>query len=80
MGHIHKTLKKDGRLLLAEYVVSEPLQPNDPSLQMDMGMLLYGDGMERTLKHWQKLFSDTSFEYINTYALEGLSLIEARPI
>lgn len=80
LGNCRKVIPADGRLLVVEAVVPEG---NDPSLakEMDITMLLYPGGMERTESEYRQLFESAGFRLAGvTPTASMVSVIEGRPV
>ena len=62
LRNCHRELqgKPNGRVVLLEFVVPPGNEPH-PSKTIDIEMLFFPGGRERTGQEWQKLFSDAGF-------------------
>ncbi len=70
----------DGRLLLVEPVVPTGNDPS-PAKDMDIAMLVYPGGMERTENEYRDLFREAGFELSGvTPTASPVSVIEGRPV
>jgi hypothetical protein len=70
----------DGRLLVVEPVVPPGNDPS-PAKDMDIIMLVYPGGMERTEEEYRELFAAAGFELAGvTPTASPVSVIEGRPV
>jgi cyclopropane fatty-acyl-phospholipid synthase-like methyltransferase len=68
-----------GRLFIVEAVVPKGNEPS-PAKEMDMAMLIYPGGMERTEEEYRELFSASGFELAGvTPTPSAVSVVEGRP-
>jgi hypothetical protein len=74
---IHRAMGKEGKVLLAEFVIPEGNEPH-PGKLLDLEMLVSPGGIERTAKEYEKLFADSGFKLTKIYPTESpYSVIEA---
>ena len=65
------------RLLLAEAVIDESATGNFP-IDLDIEMLVFASGRERTESQWRGLLSSAGFEFIRATPLAGITgIVEA---
>jgi hypothetical protein len=80
MSNCRSALPGDGRVLVVEAVVPHGNEPS-PAKLMDMGMMLYPGGMERTVDEFSTLFEASGFEMTSvTPTASMVSVIEGRPV
>lgn len=80
LKNCRKAVPSHGKLLLVEAVVPTG---NDPSIakNLDIGMMLWPGGMERTEQEYKDLFAASGFELVGiTPTPSPVSVIEARPV
>lgn len=70
---------RDARLLLGEFVLSDPNE-YDHGKTLDIEMLLRFGGKERDLGDWRKLLSGAGFELANKPRPGNWALLECRPV
>jgi SAM-dependent methyltransferase len=58
---IHRAMKGDGKLLLAEMVIPEGNEPH-PGKMLDLEMLTSPGGLERTADEYARLFEQSGFK------------------
>jgi O-methyltransferase domain len=80
---LHNTraaISRGDRLLLAEAILPPGNEPH-PSKDMDVTMLLWGDGRERTLEEYRDLLDGAGLQLSRVVSLPpnplGLALIES---
>jgi len=79
LRNCRKAVSQDGRLLIVEPVVPEGNDPS-PAKDMDMTMLVYPGGMERTAQEYGDLFEASGFRLATiTPTASPVSIIEGRP-
>ena len=72
-------MSETGRVLIVEAIVPEGNDPS-PAKEMDMAMLLYPGGMERTETEYQALLNSAGFELAGvTPTTSMVSVLEGRP-
>jgi hypothetical protein len=73
-------MRRGGRLLIAEAILPPGNKPH-PGKEMDVAMLLWGDGRERTLDEYRRLLDSAGLQLSRVVSLPsnplGLSLIES---
>lgn len=79
LKNCRRSVPTDGRLLVVETIVPEG-NDRSPAKEMDMTMLLYPGGMERTENEYRDLFEATGFRVAAvTPTSTMVSVIEGRP-
>jgi hypothetical protein len=79
LSNCRKAVPENGRLLIVEAVVPEGNDPS-PAKEMDITMLLYPGGMERTEAEYRRLFESSGFSLAGVTPTESMvSVIEGRP-
>ncbi len=80
LTNCHAALPNNGRILLVEAVIPPGNDPS-PSKVMDMAMMLYPGGMERTADEYATLFHASGFELAGVTPTSSMvSVIEGHPI
>jgi SAM-dependent methyltransferase len=80
LRNCRKATGSGGRLFLVETIVPEGNDPA-PGKEMDMGMLLYPGGMERTEAEYAALFDKSGFDLAGiTLTASPVCVIEGRPV
>ena len=65
------------RLLLAEAIVDEGARGSFP-IDMDIEMLVFASGRERTQSQWRSLVNDAGYRFVQAIPLPGITgLVEA---
>jgi hypothetical protein len=65
------------RLLLAEAVIDESARGSFP-IDLDIEMLVFASGRERTESQWRGLLNNAGFEFVRATPLAGITgLVEA---
>ena len=78
LGHVHKAMPADGRLLLIEMVLPHGDAPHFGKI-LDMVMLALPGGEERTAEEYEKLLTKAGFKLTRIVPTEStVSVIEAR--
>jgi hypothetical protein len=78
LRNIAAQCKAGDRVLIAECVIKEPNQP-DPGKLLDMMMLLFLSGKERTAFEYQELLESTGFEWVGITPTDSIiSIVEGR--
>jgi hypothetical protein len=68
---------KGARLLLAEAIIDESATGSFP-IDLDIEMLVFASGRERTESQWRGLLKDAGFELVQAVPLAGITgLVEA---
>ena len=79
LDNCRKAMPTGGRMLIVETVVPEGNEAS-PAKEMDMTMLLYPGGMERTEQEYRQLFDASGFELAGVTPTDSMvSVIEGRP-
>ena len=79
LQNCHERVSDNGRVLIVEAIVPEGNDPS-PAKEMDMAMLLYPGGMERTETEYQALLNSAGFELAGvTPTTSMVSVLEGRP-
>ena len=79
LHNCRQRVSDDGRVLIVEAIVPEGNDPS-PAKAMDMAMLLYPGGMERTEMEYQALLNSAGFEFAGvTPTTSMVSVVEGRP-
>jgi hypothetical protein len=77
LGHIHKAIKSNGRLLIVEMVLPDG-DTLHPGKMLDMVMLLLSGGRERTEREYSSLLSKASFKLTRIVPTSSaVSVVEA---
>ena len=80
LSNIRKVIPSSGRLLIIETVVPEGNDPS-PSKLMDVIMMIFPDGMERTEAQFRAILTASGFALAGiTPTQSPVSVIEARPV
>jgi hypothetical protein len=80
LKNCRKAVPADGKLLLVEALVPEGNDAS-PAKEMDITMLLYPGGMERSEDEYRQLFDASGFVLAGvTPTTSMVSVIEGRPI
>lgn len=80
LENCRKVIKKDGRVLLVEAVVAEDDEPSQAK-EMDISMLLYPGGAERTAREYDALFEKSGFRLEGVTPTKSMvSVVEGRPV
>ena len=78
LKNCHQQMGKTSKLLLVQAVVP-PENEHDPSKILDIEMLLYTKGLERTAEEYESLFNRAGFELTQIIPTDGLpSIIEGK--
>jgi hypothetical protein len=78
LRNIAAQCKRGDRVLIAECVVKEPNVP-DPGKLLDMMMLLFLTGWERTADEYRDLLESTGFEWVGVTPTDSIiSVVEGR--
>jgi predicted O-methyltransferase YrrM len=79
LHNCRERVSDNGRVLIVEAIVPEGNDPS-PAKEMDMAMLLYPGGMERTETEYQTLLHSAGFELAGvTPTTSMVSVLEGRP-
>ena len=80
LNNCRAVIPERGRLLIVEAVVPSGNDPS-PAKDLDMAMLLYPGGMERTEEEYRGLFAAAGFELAGvTPTASPVSVLEGRPV
>ena len=80
LNNCRTVIPDGGRLLIVEPVVSAGNDPS-PAKDLDMAMLLYPGGMERTEEEYRGLLAAAGFELASVTATASpVSVVEGRPV
>ena len=64
--NIHKSSPQDGRVFIAEYLITAPEKPHFSKL-FDIHMMCWGTGRERTIEEHSTLLKQSGWEYVQTF-------------
>lgn len=77
LSHVHRAMKPNGKLLVLDSVV-QPGAQGDPSAWLDIEMLVFPGGRERTEQEFRELFAKAGFRLTRAIPTPGVvSIIEA---
>jgi O-methyltransferase domain len=77
LRHIRKVAKSDGRLLIVETVLPAGDTPH-PGKMLDMAMLVWPGGQERTLAEYDHLLSKAGFHFTRLVSTDSaVNVVEA---
>ncbi len=80
LNNCRAVIPQGGRLLIVEAVVPSGNDPS-PAKDLDMAMLLYPGGVERTEEEYRELFGAAGFELAGVTATASpVSVVEGRPV
>jgi O-methyltransferase domain/Dimerisation domain len=80
LQNIHRTIGKDGRLLVAESIIPPGNEPYFGKL-LDLAMLVIPGGEERTEEEYRKLYKSAGFRLARIVATKAeISVIEGKPM
>jgi ubiquinone/menaquinone biosynthesis C-methylase UbiE len=80
LGNCHRAMRADGKLLLVEMVIPQADEPS-PGKFLDLEMLIFPGGLERTEAEYRALLAKAGFELTNiTPTQSPMSVVEARRV
>jgi SAM-dependent methyltransferase len=83
LKNIRRAIASDGRLLIAEMLMPEPVNGPHPAVDLDLLMMVLTGGKERTENQYRDLLGEEKFVLERIFretAPGGISVLEARPI
>jgi SAM-dependent methyltransferase len=83
LRNIRRVIASDGRLLVAEIPMPQPVTGPHPAVELDLLMMVLTGGQERTEDQYRRLLSEARFSLDHVYrdvAPGGISVLEAQPI
>jgi O-methyltransferase domain/Dimerisation domain len=78
LRNCRRAITADGKLLVIEFVVKPPNQP-DAAKMMDLNMLVLLTGLERTAEEFHELYASAGFRLTRIVPAMRLSIIEGVP-
>jgi len=80
LGHCRAAIPSDGRLFIVEAVVPAGNDPS-PAKNLDLAMMIFTGGLERTEQEYAELFEKSGFRLEGvTPTPSAVSVVEARPV
>jgi len=78
LKNCRRAIHPDGRLLVAEAVLTRSTDPS--TALMDMLMMVLTSGRERTESEFRSLLQEAGFSMVQVIRAAGVSMIESRPV
>lgn len=80
LSNCRTAMRADGRVVIANQDLPEPIEGPHPNLTMDVQMMTLLGGRERSISEWSELLGTSGLMIADTFETEvGFTLIEGKP-